>query len=388
MGRRSGGIEKQGNGKWRAILYMGEVNGKRSYLRKTAGTKRDAEKLLAKWLRERDAGVDSKKARATLDAWLDVYLDRREASGECREATLRDYRHKLDLYVRPMLGHVRLEALNPDVIQSWMTTLTRKGAPKSRGGVSPRTVSYAHTILSGALSHAVDVEVLEKNPATRAKPPVQRRKRKVGSLTIEEAKQVREALVGTRYEGLWLLMLLAGLRPSEACALRWEDIDLEAGIVSIHRRLDLAAPASEREHSFDDTKSERGNRDVPLAPMLVEVLRAHRAAQREDAMRVGRPYRRDLNLAFANGDGTPVGYRNIVNRYWSKILTDAGLPDRAPYDLRHSFASISLAEGADLSAISAALGHSKTSMTLDVYAHALPKQRSEVSNFVADAIGE
>jgi integrase len=186
---------------------------------------------------------------------------------------------------------------------------------------------------------------------------------------------------------LWLLMLGVGLRRGEALALRWSNLDLETGTVTIakslqRRRTGEVTPSGRRRGELleVDPKTEASAATIALPEPVIESLRAHRRAQL--VARMAARVRVDAGLVFTTGIGSALEPRN-VNRAWDALCAPAGVRHLRVHDLRHATATFMLAEGVDLKVIQATLRHSRLSTTADVYAHVL----AEVQRAGADRMG-
>ena len=167
---------------------------------------------------------------------------------------------------------------------------------------------------------------------------------------------------------------MTGARPGEAVALRWKDTDLEARAISIGRALTRVEGA----RAFKDPKTRGSRRTLPIPETLASVLRAHRAMQAAQALRLGDHYDREADLVFANELGAPIDLRNLTSRHFKPALERAGLPASLRlYDLRHTHATALLTLGIHPKVVAERLGHASTRMTLDVYSHVLPGMQEE-----------
>lgn len=304
------------------------------------------------------------------DRWLaDV------APKKCRPRTVEDYRDLLTRYVRPRLGAMRLDRISTMDVERMIHRLSEQG-------LSPRTIQLAHSILRVALEYAVHpARCLLHNPAKGAQLPKRHGKR-MRALDPAEWRKLREALRGDRFEALFLFLGGTGARPAEALGTGWDQLDLDAGTVTISRT--LARRRAQDPVAFAPTKTGR-ERTVPLPAGLVAVLRALRARQAEERLRVGRGYR-DHGLVFTDELGLPPTPM-VMSRQFKAGLKRAGLESTVRiYDLRHTFASLALAAGAHVVAVSEWLGHSSTKMTLDVYAHAVKSMRDDASGRLDGAL--
>ncbi|MGH7292501.1 MAG: site-specific integrase, partial [Myxococcota bacterium] len=191
---------------------------------------------------------------------------------------------------------------------------------------------------------------------------------------------------------LFDVMLALGVRPGEVAALRWSDVDLDAGAVTIRRALTWKIEADEsgkrkRVQTFAAPKTRSSVRTLPLGPALVATLRTHKAGQAERAMRLGAAYARELDLIFSNEVGRPLDDRNVAQRWLREGLKRAKLdPKLRLYDLRHTSATHLLALGVNIKAVSERLGHTSAKMTLDVYSHVLPGMQEEATARIEAAL--
>lgn len=210
-------------------------------------------------------------------------------------------------------------------------------------------------------------------------------RREMHALSAEQAKKFREAITGKRFEAQFLLLLGTGLRPGEALALRWSDLDLDAGKVTVQRTLPRRQQRDEV--VFEDPRTRRSRRVVPLPQPVAQALKRHRAVQAQERLLAGAIYRSDLDLVFGTETGEPVNYRNLDPRHSKKALERAKLPATIRlYDPRHSFASLAMAAGAHVKAIADRLRHLSTKMTLDVYSHVLEPVEKDATERIENAV--
>ena len=357
MARRDGQITSRGERKWLVRWFLGrDEGGTRKYGSKLIhGTKRDAQKFLTSVQRSRDLGTYVEPTRLLLGDYLDKWLET-AARPKLAERTLASYRWLLSKYVRPVLGTTRLDQLRPLDVQGLIGGMEKEG-------YSPRTIRLAHAVLGSALKQAVRWGLLANNPAALVQLPKQRA-RAMRALSRQEVVRFRQAAAENRYRTLFDFMLATGARPSEARALRWDDLDVEAGTALIR-----------------GTKTTGSRRTVPLPRSIRTGLLEHRRAQAERALRLGARYARDLDLVFPNAAGLPVDERNLVQRHFKAIVQRAGLPGSLRlYDLRHTHATLLMAEGINPKVVAERLGHSTIRTTLDVYSHVQPGMQEEATD--------
>lgn len=182
-----------------------------------------------------------------------------------------------------------------------------------------------------------------------------------------------KAIVCSPWRALFSLLLASGMRPGEALGLKWEDIDFSNNRVHVRRTLSKSKDG----WGFEETKTSRSRRSIPLPGSVVKDLREHKKEQLEQKLK--NPQYKDHGLVFANANGEPPGYRNIINRHFKPILKANNLPDIRLYDLRHTCATLFLAAGENPKIVSERLGHSSIVLTLDTYSHVLPDMQEKAA---------
>jgi integrase len=236
-------------------------------------------------------------------------------------------------------------------------------------------------VMLGALRLAVRDRLLVVNPAAGAKRPTAK-PTEVNDLHAPcwsgtEARQFLKAAkeAGPQPSALFSLAIDTGARKGELLGLRWADVDLEAGLVRIHRQLD---GMEEKGPLFGPTKTKRG-RTVEISAETVTRLRLHKSTQAELKLKNRRTYR-DYGLVFAKQPedlqtqkmhiGDPAD--TLCERAYDRLITAAGLRRITFHGLRHTCATLLLQAGTPVTTVSKRLGHSTVSMTLNIYSHVMP----------------
>src|SRR5437763_2070228 len=190
-------------------------------------------------------------------------------------------------------------------------------------------------------------------------------KYEVRSLTLEQVRQLLEAARGHRVEALWVLALVTGMRRGELLGLKWSDINLSEGVISVQRSLvDVKGGIIESK-----PKSAKGYRSIILPSFALETLRAHR--ERQIAMRRRSTQWQDGDYVFCTSHGTPFAAANLRTMF-KVLLQKAELPDIRFHDLRHSVATLLLSIGTHPKVVQELLGHGQISLTMDTYSHVMP----------------
>ena len=238
--------------------------------------------------------------------------------------------------------------------------------------LSAKTVRHVAGLVSSTFARAEKWGLVTSNPVPRSEPPVPKKHRGI-ALTPAQQALVFESATGPWCMAMFLEVSAAtGARRGEVLALRWSDI--QDGRAIITRSLTQTRQVLE----FKGTKSERP-RDVKVPASALAALDAHRRLQNEFRQQFGPDYRADIDLIFANPDGTPLR-PNSVSSVISLLFRRLGLPKGASlHSLRHSHGSHLVADGVPLPVVSERLGHSSVRTTVDVYAHALRGQDDEAA---------
>jgi integrase len=364
------------------------------------GTKRDAQKALAAFVTEvskrpiHRKQVEFNRRTVTVGELLDRWLDHIEAIGKARPKTLYEYKRKIEGRIRPAIGGERLANLQADTLdalyEGWLAE-----------GLSPSTVRVYHSILSAACRQAVKWEWLDRTPTERASPPAPRSPvmrvptpKQLGALVkaAEDDDPVLAAAIA--------LAALTGARRGELVALRWSDVDLEAGTIRIERAITVV----DRVTIEGPTKTHQVRR-VALDDIGVETLRRHWRFVNDRSQLAESPLIDDpFVLSYQAHCGTPLGGDTLTHRFSALCKkVDARAREKAKkagrtlrpeerypfhfHQLRHFSVTTLLAAGVDVRTVSERHGHAQATMTLNRYAHALPERDRLAAGVLGRALG-
>ncbi len=377
-GKGEGSIRLRADGRWEATLSLPPAGGKRRRKSYFGRTRTEVARLLREALKATDEGIPIPNERTTVGGYLREWLAAKDAS--LRPESLRRYRDACELHLIPALGHVRLKALSPLDVDGAYAKLRAKG-------LSGTTLSLIHGVLHKALQDAARKGSVTRNVAALADKPG-RTTPTMDTLRPEEAQRLLAAAEGDPLEALYVLALTTGMRLGELQALRWRSVDLE------RRRLQVVATYQGNVAGlpvFGEPKTAKSKRGVHLTELATSALRAHRARQAEQRLLAG-PAWTDVDLCFTNGLGRPLDGDNLRRRSFARLLERAGLPPMRFHSLRHGVATLLMADGVPIKAISELLGHADISTTLRTYAHVLETTQQEARDsmerrFAAPKIG-
>ena len=201
-------------------------------------------------------------------------------------------------------------------------------------------------------------------------------------LTREVVRAFFEAAGEDRLETLYILAVTTGLRQGEILGLKWEDVDFDAGRISVQRTLS----AAKNDSTFSSPKSNKSRRSVKLATSAVEALRAHRERQLEEREKLDGLWQ-DYGLVFISTIGTPLNRHNVFGRSFKPLLKKAGLPHTIRFhDLRHTCATLLGSKNVNPKVVQEMLGHANISHTMDIYSHVLPNMQDEAAAAIESAL--
>jgi len=365
--RGSGSVRQRRRGVWQLRWETGTGQDRIYHSETIEGTKTEAETILRERLAEKEraraSGNLSTDPKQTVGQWLRRWLDE-YAVHNVRPLTLKTYRGIVERELVPSLGDIRLTQLGVAEVQHYVNA--------RRGKHSPRWLQHQRSVLRTALAEAERQGLVGRNVARLVKISNPRRD-EVQPLTVEEARKFIAHIRGDRLEALYLVTMTLGLRQSEVIGLRWTDVDLEAGTLSVRRSLQRY----NGEYHLDEVKTVRSRRTLTLPEQLIEALRAHRDRQAFEARAEGWQGD-DWNLVFCREDGYPV-HGSVVTSEFQERLTEAGIRKVRFHDLRHGAATYLVAAGVPMRVVMAQLGHSQMAITSDLYSHVLPEVQREAS---------
>ena len=236
-------------------------------------------------------------------------------------------------------------------------------AAMAADGLADRTRLHLHRIARVMLKHAVQWGIVPRNVADMVDAP-RVRAQEIEILTAAQVQRLLEFLRDKPLYAITALALASGLRRGELGALRWPDIDLDGGFLRVERALEETKRGG---LTFKSPKTRHGRRTVTLPASTVAVLREHRKAQQEHRLRFGLGKAGTDALVFPDWDGSPRSPRALTLE-WGKKAKAAGLTVSF-HSLRHTCASILIADGLDVLSLSRRLGHGSAAITLGVYGH-------------------
>lgn len=366
-GNGEGTLHRRKSGSWCAQYTVHTAEGPK---RKTVygKTRREVDEKLTKAKADRERGLVFEAGNLTLGKYLERWLVD-SVRGSVRVKTYEGYETAVRVHIAPAMGKIKLTNVTPIHLR----VLYRE---KLDAGLSTRTVQYLHVTLRRALGQAVTDGLVPRNVAEVVNAPrvVTRQMR---PLTSEQARAFVEAAKGDRHEALYVLAVTTGLRRGELLGLKWEDLDLDAGVLRVKRAL---APDA---RTFAQPKTAKARRSVRLTSGAVRALQWHRERQSQARQRLDSLWQ-EHGLVFPSMVGTPLNPENLVKRSFKPLLERVGLPPIRFHDLRHTCATLLLSKGVNPKIVQEMLGHANISVTLDIYSHVLPDMQEEAAAAMDD----
>lgn len=370
-GRGEGTITKRADGRWEAKVDVGlDERGQRRRRSVYAKSRREVQEKLAAALHAQDVGTLADPRGETVGAFLTRWV----ADVPVRETTRIHYRRNVDLHIAPALGRVPLAKLTAEHVNDLIQA-------KLRGGLSPRSVHHMRAVLRNGLGRAVKWGLVARNVAELADPP-RVPEYEARFLTVAEARALLEAARGDRLEALYTVALSLGLREGEALGLQWSDIDLEARTLHVTHALQRL-PGHGLQLVEPKTKSSR--RALTLPDVVIRQLRAHRARQLQERFGAGAAWV-DRDLVFTTYEGRPLAATHVLAGSFRRVREAAGIGPMRFHDLRHSAATLLLAQGVPQRVVMEQLGHSTLAMT-QKYTHVLPHLMNDAAAAMDRALG-
>lgn len=369
-GRGEGSVEELPSGKWRAVLSLGVVKGKRRKKTFTADTKREA----LSWMRARQAelkqGSLADAGKLTFGQWLESWRTARKNAVSA--VTQQTEEPRVRRYIVPALGEIRLDRFRAEDLEALLGGMVDQGNSASERHEVCR-------IVRACLKAAVKRGLLPRNPAEDVRMPRVERPEKV-ALNLEEAGRLLAAAANYRQAAWFDLALDAGMRPAELFALHWPDVDLVAGSVFVRYAFEYIRKQPAR---LKSPKTARGKRRILIGKRTVEALAGHKERMRAERQDTSQGF------VFVTEAGKPIDHLKTFREYtfW-RCVKRAGVPRIRMYDMRHTSATLLLLAGINVKVVSERLGHASIETTLKHYAHCLPAMQEAAAAAIDSLFGK
>ncbi|MFE5602714.1 tyrosine-type recombinase/integrase [Streptomyces coelicoflavus] len=379
---------QSGKVRYRAVVDVGvdALTGKRKQLTITKDTATELRAEVARIQHQRSQGTYVASSKMTVEQLVDDWL--KEATKDVELATKRSYEDAMR-YVRVRLGKKPAQELTEDDVDAlvlWMLTEARRIGGKPGTGLSVRTVNLTLGRLRAVLNLGIRRQLLTRNVAEHVKIPRAARKeakKKARERTPWNEEEVRAFLTHCANTRLYAVMLLSliGLRPAEVVGLRWMDVDLEAGVV----RIEITRTLVVGQVVEKDTKSEAGDRGLPLPEVVWQALKAFHTLQLRERLKAGQGYEASGRVVV---DDLGRDWKtDKLRREAYKLMAAAGVRKTRLYDARHACLSWMANNGVPDTVVSAWAGHADLGFTKRIYVHADPQSLKAGSEKLGELLG-
>lgn len=375
-----GHLKQRSPGHWAIVLDVRDpATGKRRRKwHSFAGTKRAAQIECARLISEMQGGAYLEPSKMTVRQYLQHWLERIRPN--VAPNTFRRYEELTMKNIAPLLGNVILAKLTPMQISGAYAKAVTAGRCDGRGGLSARTVHHMHRVLSGALQQAIRWNMLVKNPCDmlekKNRPRIERKP--VATLDVDATMQLLEAARSSRWYVPLVLASMLGARRGEVLALCWDDVQWAQGQITIKHSIEQTAAGCR----VKETKGSRC-RTVAMPAMLMEELKAWRARQAQEFLRIGMRPNGSTRIVTKADASTPNPHS--LTLAICKLMKKRGSTVRL-HGLRHSHASHLLGQNIHPKVVQERLGHSSISITMDTYSHLLPNMQTDAAAKVDAAL--
>lgn len=253
---------------------------------------------------------------------------------------------------------------------------------KGSGKLAPKSIQHYLSFVSSVMDYAFRFGMIPENPCKRVTIPTAPTPERE-CYTIEEAQAFLESLdkAPTKYRAFFVLAIYGGLRRGELLGLEWQDIDFQTQIIKIQR---TSQYLKDRGIFTDETKTQKSRRTLKLPACVFEVLRTHRSEQLVERLRMGDQWK-DSRRLFTHLDGSPM-HPNTPYHWLKRFCEETGQRFLGVHAFRHLNASLLINSGVDVRTVSASLGHSQVTTTLNIYAHTFEEAQAKASEAVADLL--
>lgn len=362
-GNQEGAIYERANGHWQAQI---SIDGRR--LSRSFPSKKECLLWIKEITQQKEEGLSFLSANISLAEYLNQWLT--SIKPNLRPKTWLQYEGIINNHLSPYLGRVKLIDLKPATLQALYTKKLEEG----RGS---RTVQLVHAVLHRSLGMAEKQGLIGRNPASKVEKPTIKRK-EMAVLSDGEIRQMLFYAQGKQIGAILQLAVTTGMRQGEILGLKWSDVDWASSTIRVQRQLQRISGMG---FVFPQPKTQSGVRTVQIGATTLKMLMAHKDAQDSQ---LG-PEGNKQNLVFTSSIGTPKEPR-VVHHEFKRILAEAHLPNMRFHDLRHTAASLMLMSGMQLIRIARQLGHSRPSITLDIYGHLIPGLENEAAQRLDELI--
>lgn len=361
------------DGRWEAKVTTGydPATGKQLFRSIYGKTQKEVEQKKRQLLTQLENGTFTQPQKITVAEWMKEWLST-FARAKNKPYTLASYSVIIDNHITKHLGKLKLQSLRGIHVQRMYNSMIAEG-------LSAKTVKNIGAVLHKAMNIARRQHLIATNPADDAElPRVERHE--ITPLRDEDVSPFMAAIEADCYCNAFAVTLLCGTREGETLGLSWDHVNFEAGTIEICQQLQRDKTPGGQHHIVPFTKTDRP-RTITPPPLAFDYLRKEQLRQKEKQLAAGPAWSNPDNLCFTNDDGGCVKLFTFY-KHFKQIVASIGRPDLRPHDLRHTAATVAIANGGDVKSVQSLLGHSTPTITLSLYTHASEKMARETASKV------
>ncbi len=356
----NGSIRQRPDGRWEGRISLGRDGGGKRVSKSFYGsTQKEVAEKIRQATAQKDEGTFIAPSKMTVSSWMNTWLA--EYTGSIKENTLVSYRVQTEHNILPLLGAVKLSALQPHHVQKAVNTLFKR--PEKP--LSAKSVKNCYGVLHKALSQAVLNGYIAKNPCDGVQLP-RVEKKEISPLNEAQIREFLKAIKGHRNEILFRVALFTGMRQGELMGLQWENVDFKAGSILVCQQM-IHEKKQGGIYKLAPTKTD-GIRKITPAPIVMDWLKAWKKEQAVQRLSMGDKWGDEFDgLVFTDELGKHM--KNTTLTHEATMLgKKIGKDGFRFHDLRHSYAVAAIRAGDDMKTVSSNLGHTTISITMDIYA--------------------
>ena len=391
----AGSIEKRGKNSYRLVCYNGfDLNGNSIRHTKTIhGSKKDAKIELAKFVADVQNGMVVEGKALKFSEFTEIWK-RDYGSKELAPSTYKRYIRMLETRILPYFGNFYVNKIKPTDIMLFYDQLSRdtqlirkKGnnGAKTIKPLSSKTILEHHRLLRAMLHRAVYWQMIVSNPAERVQPPkTMKPKRKYydddqSKILLSNLMQLGENQI--KYKVAIILTIFTGFRLGELMGLEWDDINFNDGIVSVNRSSQYL---SDKGVFTKTPKTESSIRDVAIPEFVISLLEEYKLWYEEQKSLYGDLWT-NSNRLFVQADGKPM-HPSTISKWFVKYVGQIGLPVINFHGLRHTNATLLIAQNIDVAVVAARLGHAQITTTYNFYVHPIISHNKKAGYALEDLL--
>jgi integrase len=357
---------------WKKVTYKDPDTGRSKRTTISGATKEEIREKEKDLYNKAAAGLKVNAGKMLLGDWIKKWLETDKKSA-VEYTSYNHYTKTAELHIYDAaIAKIQLEQIKRIDIQKFFNEKSKE--------LLPATLLVIKAIISNAFSAAILDNMIVRSPVDRIKLP-KIEKKKINPFNKEEIEKILS--IADKDNGMYTIVFLGvctGLRAGEICGLKWADIDFKRK--EIYIRQQAKKDISNNTLSLGKLKTDGSYRVIPIKDKLIDVLKWHKKLQDKAKNDFGQDYNK-LGLVFCREDSSILG-ASLVGQRFARLVKKAGIDHKSIHQLRHTFASIAISQNQSIKAISAVLGHSDITTTLQKYGHLLPGDQASVIESIAN----